>query len=665
MKIQPGRLIFLTALWLAPIFSSEAQDHRNLEGKDVFTKGFPQHFAFRGEMPRASHKSYETWCDSVAGSCGVIRKFVREELPNIYSESPAWANRYALENPAALMLLHLNGESRQVLDFPEVHQRYFPGHWVYYPGTMLETKIGPADKQLKVEDVTLFTIKGYVNREKNGGKSWFPQHLILVPLDAKGRRLWYESEYAILESVDAKKGTITVERGTHFSKPRSYAAGKTYVAPLAGGVWGGKPMWFYNLSSVCPRDRDGQNAGDVFADEIAGWFKKGEPLENFNGIGFDVNYFEVDNPEWDVDNDGVGDAGIVDGRNVWMEGDWHFLRSLRRKLGDELLITADGQHGKNQRAVGVLDGIESEGLVQHNDGFRGFSRMVNTHQYWQQYNTRKHDLRYVVLKLKNPDDEKRGDQLRRLATGAASCLEAMITDAGNDFLPSEFSAPGSLGFPDGKLIRYARTTPDLLAGKGVPVSRLRSRLVAKGCTLKQQGKGLVITAKSESDADSMTVTLKDMDVPPGDLTVYVLMTAVDPLEGFAVEDRVPRLVRGHFSKTPEYGEGRYDSYYTDLYGYIGTQGPSIISLYLRRPDAGAERMDVSFEIQGKGRVALHGITAHSAPDVLVRSFDHGVVVVNPSFDPVTVPLGELLPKGSPLQSVEVPALDAKFLKNQR
>ena len=159
----------------------------------------------------------------------------------------------------------------------------------------------------------------------------------------------------------------------------------------------------------------------------------------------------------------------------------------------------------------------------------------------------------------------------------------------------------------------------------------------------------------------MVVTLTNLNVPAGDLTVFVEMTALDPLEGFTISDRVPRSVRVHFSKTPSYDEGRYDAYYTDLNGYIGTHGPTTLSFYLRRPHAAAERLDVSFEIQGRGRVALHKITAHNAPDVLVRAFDHGVVIVNPAIEPVTVSLADLLPQTGGLESVRVPALDATFL----
>lgn len=655
------RFACVVLVWLGGTWTFGADDHRNLDAKDAFTKGFPQFLAFRGEYVRSSRKDYAAWCESVSGASGVIRKFVFEELPGIHPESHEWANRYAADNPKVLMLLHLNGEARQVMDFPDVHQRYFPGHWVYEPGSLLTAGIDESDTELQLQDAKPFKVKGYVNREKDGSKSWFPQHLLLVRVDERGERQWYESEYAILEGVDYKRKTITVKRGCLFTKPRAHGGGKTCALPLAGGVWGGKPMWFYNLSSVCPKDRNGRTAADAFVAEIAEWFARDGRLRNFNGIAFDVNYFEARHPSWDVDNDGKSDSGFAGGRNVWMEGDWHFLTKLRETLGENLLITADGQHEENQRAVGVLDGIESEGLVQHNDGFRGFSRTVNTHLYWQRNNTRKHDLRYIVLKLMNPADEKRGEQLRRFATGTACCLGALVTDTGDPALPEAFAKPGALGFPQGDLIRLARNAPDLLKGSGKPVALL-PRLKAEGCSLRQDAGPLLVRAEEGTPAEPMRVTLQGVEVPAGDLTLFVEMEALDPLEGFTKETRVPRAVRARFSKVPDYGEGRYNACYADLYGYIGTHGPSVLSFYLRRPGVGAERMDVTFEIQGRGRAALRSLTAHSAPDVLVRAFDRGVVVVNPALEPTTVPVAELLPQVAGLPtSVDVPALDARFL----
>lgn len=655
--------------------ASNASGAPGLDGKEAFSSGFPQGFVFRGEMQRPLHRNYETWQAVVEGQAGMIRKFVTEELPKIVPESVVWADRYARAHPEKLLLLHLNGEGRQVTTEAAVHTRYFPGHWVYHPGSTLAADLPADGTELRVADAGPFKVDAYLDRGDNeSGKRWFPQMLALVALDERGRRDWNRCEYVVVTGVDKARRTVTVRRGQLFSKALPHAAGRTYAAPLAAGVWGGAPMAFYNLASTCPRDPAGRSAADAFVEEIAGWFAATGPLALFDGIAFDVNYWKSRDASWDVDNDGRPDGGIVGGNNVWREGDWAFLRALRRALGDGKLITADGQLAANQQAVGVLDGIESEGLVQHNDGFRGFSRAVNTHLYWAENNTRPRDFRYVVLKLKNPADEKRGDQLRRFAVGAASCLGARTTAIPEGALPAAFAAPGALGFPAGPLLRPARATPDLLRGVD-----LLAHLVGEGCMLRREARsgGFIEIVPALPDSHSpgpargtrtspatpgMTFTLKGLAVPAGDLTLFLDAQALEPLEGFAPEDAVPRLIEARFPETPRYGEGRYDAYHTELYGYCGTRRRSLIAFYLRRPGEPARTLDVSFRIEGRGRLALYGIAAHASADALVRVFDRGVVAVNPALEPREVPLAGVPGAGSSLPAtVRVPALDAVFL----
>lgn len=628
-----------------------------LDGKEAFSTGFPQGFVFRGEMQRPLHRNYDTWQAVFEGQAGMIRKFVTEELPKIVPDSVVWADRYARAHPEKLLLLHLNGEGRQVTTEASVHARYFPGHWVYHPGSALAADLSADGTEMRVADAGPFKVDAYLDRGDNeSGKRWFPQMLALVALDERGNRDWNRCEFVVVTAVDKARRTVTVKRGQLFSKALPHAAGRTYAAPLAAGVWGGAPMAFYNLATTCPRDRAGRNAADAFVEEIAGWFAATGPLARFDGIAFDVNYWKPRDASWDVDNDNRPDGGIVGGNNVWREGDWAFLRALRRALGEGKLITADGQHAANQQAVGVLDGIESEGLVQHNDGFRGFSRAVNTHLYWAENNTRPRDFRYVVLKLKNPADEKRGDQLRRFAVGAASCLGARTTAIPEGVLPAAFAAPGALGLPAGQLLRPARATPDLLRGVD-----LLTHLVGEDCSLRRDERAGSIAIESARGSD-LTFTLKGLAVPAGDLTLFLDAQALEPLEGFAPEDAVPRMIEARVSETPRYGEGRYDAYYTELYGYCGTHRRSLIAFYLRRPGEPARTLDVSFRIEGRGRVALYGITAHAAADALVRVFDKGVVAVNPALEPREISLAGVPGAGSSLPAtVRVPALDAVFL----
>jgi len=160
----------------------------------------------------------------------------------------------------------------------------------------------------------------------------------------------------------------------------------------------------------------------------------------------------------------------------------------------------------------------------------------------------------------------------------------------------------------------------------------------------------------------MTVTIKDCAVPAGDLTLVVDMQALEPLEGFTADHFVPRKVEAVFSQVPAYGEKRYDSSYAALYGWIGTHKRSVMAFHLRRPRQPAQTMDISLVIEGRGRVALHGLSAHGAADTLVRAFTQGVVVVNPALEPLAIPLHGVPGAGTTLPAtVTVPALDAVFL----
>jgi len=82
-------------------------------------------------------------------------------------------------------------------------------------------------------------------------------------------------------------------------------------------------------------------------------------------------------------------------------------------------------------------------------------------------------------------------------------------------------------------------------------------LIRSSCAaIKRRGAVLKLTAVHPA-----AVTFKDLDVPAGDLTVFVDMQAQYPLEGFTADTFVPRRADVSFSKLPSYGEGpRNDSY---------------------------------------------------------------------------------------------------------
>ena len=649
-------LILVAALCgLAPIYGQEAPD---LDGKIFFNNSYPQYLAFRGENRRQYQEGYDTWAASIGSSCGFMRKLISEEL-EINPKTVEWTRRYAEEHPEKLMMIHLNGEARQVAEHPDVRKRYFPGHWVYCEGSRAVKKISPGDTVVHVADVAPFTIRGYVDRRTTPVK-FLPLQLIIVKLGPDGEKLWYESEYAVLKSYDKEKGTITVERGLYDTGTGSYDAEKVYIAPVAGGLWGKHVMWYYNLSSACPSDKDGRQAMQVYADEIVSWFRKGGELHGLQGIAFDVNYFDVSKkgPNWDVDNDGTADGGWIDGRNVWMEGDVRFFELLREGLGDDFIISADAQHPNNQQIPGLLNGMESEGLVQHDDMWRGFSRAMNTHLFWEGHRHSPYDYRYVVMKVMGPDGETRATQMRRFGAATAFCLGASVTAAAEGpFLPEEFSAPNSLGVPAGELQRYAkRRSPSVdLSGE-----ELAEKIEVENGEVYVEDGAVHLRASGGDPEKEMKAVIKNVDIPAGDVTFFVKVKAVDGRTQYSEKYDIPRIMWLRPENLPVYDRNKkIDGYFTDLYGLFSSDEEEL-SYYFRNMPEG--RQDIDLTVTGRGEMVISGLTIYQAPDIISREFEHGSVVVNPSMEEQTVPVTD---KAGEERLVTVPPVDAVFIRKDR
>lgn len=171
----------------------------------------------------------------------------------------SWLNRFAETYPEKLLLLHFNGEARQVNDYPEINKKYFPGHWVYETGSLLSEDCTSSQTHIQVKAIDYFREKAYVYRNTSP-RRWIPHYVLLVELDEQGNKLWYNSEIAHIKSIDSSTSTLILKRGKTNTQSRSFKAGKTYVAPIAGGIWGNDVMFYYNLSSACPKDKNGQNS---------------------------------------------------------------------------------------------------------------------------------------------------------------------------------------------------------------------------------------------------------------------------------------------------------------------------------------------------------------------------------------------------------------------
>lgn len=654
-------ILMITEASAKPYNSEQNNVFSDLSQKEIYTKGYPLYFKFRGEYVTADHTNYATWVNSLNGTTGLMQKFTKEELdvPSTYQK---WVNQYATEHPEKLLLLHWNGQARQVETLKSVRSLYFPGHWVYEVGSQLLANALPTDTLLSVSSVSPFSLTAYKNNTITPAVG-YPSYILLVPTDNLGNRLWYQSEVVRLKQIYASENKISVSRAMVFSTSKIFEANKTYALSISGTYLDSHIMWYYNLSSTCPLDSTGKNAGDILSDELAGLFKTTGVLKNMNGIAFDVNYFDSSSHStWDVNNDGIADGGWVNSRNVWRDGDYDFLKKVRSKLGNNYIITSDCEFDTNQQAVGVMNGIESEGLVQYNDGWRGFSRAINTHSYWTNNTNLTYPFRYVALKLMNSNDILNQPRLLRFATATACCMKAFLANLPDSTIfPSWMKTTPALGMPNGELIHCAKSSTNL---QTLTNDLLMTKLTSSDCTLSLSDGNILVTSKwGYKASQTMKLSLSNLTLPAGDITVFVEAQSIDTLVGIPRSEFVPRAFYTSLSGLPDYGEGKtVNSYYSDLYGLFGTNKPEEMSFYFRRPGVTQGSHTLSLEIQERGSFIIKSIKIYNQPDVLMRSFDNGLVVVNPSLDSVSVNLiNWFSDKEVTAQPFVVPPVDALFV----
>lgn len=184
-------------------------------------------------MNRLTRTDSRAWVESVDSAAGFMKKFISEEL-EIDPQMAVRANGYAAAHPDKLALLHLNGEARRIWGHPEVLERYFPGHWVYQPGAVVAEKLSAEDTEVRVADPAPFSGRGYLDR-KASPRRFLPLQVLLVRLGPDGERLWYESEYAEIVSVDRQQGRLVLKRGLYGTRPLDFAAGRPMLHLLPAG----------------------------------------------------------------------------------------------------------------------------------------------------------------------------------------------------------------------------------------------------------------------------------------------------------------------------------------------------------------------------------------------------------------------------------------------
>ena len=581
---------------------------------------------------------------------GIEGKVLDEEIPGRSIRNIDFFTRFKKRHPKQLVLLHFNGNAR---DPRWQSQRFFAGHWVYYNGARILSDV-PAEAgqtDIRVDNPNLFKLNIGRYRDRN-------EDIGLCVLGSDGRPDWHQSEQVQLLSIDREKKTIRVRRGCYGTKPRAFKAQRGYAAAhMTEGPWGrgNHLMWYYNYSTRCPRDGKSRRCADILVEHLAELFAPTGALACFDGLEFDVLKFRCGGPlkgrGADCDADSKIDGGVFGRIDSYGAGVVEFCRALRDHLGNDRLILADGMGQNNQRAFGILNGIESEGWPHLRDAqIQDWSGGLNRHFFWDK-NGRQPVFNYINHKFNMPTDKpgvrKQAQvpfSIHRLVFAVAAFTNSAICysyapsndpdsllGVWDEFRMGKANRLGWLGKPLGPAVHIATRQPDLLEGKGCPIDQNLGKLFqGDGMQFQRVKSGMLVTAETKVSKMSFRLT----DVPTNGPDLFVLVTArARPMQGYPPE--VARMMHVGLSTKgrPAERDERFMTWINDKDFDSGFYFSNIES----------NQVDLEFVVEGSEPIWISRIQAYSHPDVMYREFEHGLVVANPSPRPYVFDLDELCP----------------------
>jgi len=598
----------------------------------------PQVHWFRKSSQSARETiTYASWHNLFSTLMGIQGKGLVEEVCANYAQVRDYFTQFKSEHPEQIVLLHFNGNAR---DPSFEREPFFAGHWLYFNGATITADVPIANSGdttvISVSDTSLF---------KTGG----PDEIGLCELDGQGKPNWHVSEQVKLISIGT--GTITVSRGGFGTSPRAFVGGNAYAAahPVEG-PWGpscSNLMWRYNHSTLAPADSSGRQLGQVLAEQIAGWYARDGQLGAYDGIEFDVLFHARNTTEGnrgiDTNADGIKDDGEFNGIQTYGVGVVNFLKHLRSRLGNDRLILADGCRWYHQRGFGILNGMESEmfptgGDVSFDDWAGGINRLM----FWAQ-NSHEPAFRYIA----RPESEGCEWARLRLVLAAAALTGAGVAPHQSCIPTAESGDPigvwdevrkgtawelGWLGQALGPPERLALRAPDQLVGYSLEDNILPVNGIV------DLNDGTISLSPEPGQTEAMRFQLRDVPCDGSDMFISATVSG-SSMTGYP--DEMARLMYVAVSGAevepvigvnivPNITWVNSEPFTAGFYFKTISTNPTTFTFYIESPEP----------------VTISNLTAHAAPDVMIRKFDHGLVLANPAPHSVIVDLTDVWPCGS-------------------
>ena len=628
----------------------------SLCGQSIATKN-----VFKGEYPLTS--TFRGNNNTVATYADFLNEFTKSgtHIPDLIdinlfydTTNAGFANQMALAYPDNLFLQVKqanSGISRYMSTWYSSVDRIcalpitFPGHWVVKPPTTLTANISASDTIINVASASGFAIGNYMPAFPNGCPA------MLVKTDSLGNKIWIHYEYIYITSISGT--TFTITRAYRDSPAaRAFVSGRAIVAPvLVMSPWNEPPVWYINFSPACPLDSNGKTASQIMIDDLNTQFGAGGTLSNFSGVDYASGPF-TDAPlnvdyNWD---------GAIDTSSDYYSGVNSFLFSIRQQVDSNfILITGNN----NLQYINNFNGLNNEGLVQPDDPWRSISNTLNENAYWSAYAPSPH-LGLEVLRIQ--DDSVAGIanlskwvQLTRLGYGYATCLgvcadvrdkiiSLALTDSSVVALTWVELYKGTenvehwLGHAVSTPIHVASSTPTILGDSATDWTHIMQKLFFQNGTMSVVGNELILAPDFHLN-HNLTMSL------------YLSQTKNLTVLFDVISNGSQTL---HTIKSPtlsiSYQTGADATTHYTNFDYLRRE------YYWRGLDSTATSCTVSFNFTGNDTIRFRSMSVHEVADCIARSFEHGVVLVNPGLEDTTFNLTTLFGTGISYTRLTAPTL---------
>lgn len=663
------------------ILNTKIQAENNLK---IFDELYPRNAFFRNSefTIRNGGMGYDSWLRNFSSLQGIMGKTEAEEL-EANLEILNYFRRFKENNPNQLVIIHFNGNGR----LPTYNSyAFFPGHWLYYAGTMITSDIPQqnAETVVSVKDASFFLMEGGLSKNKG-------DDIVLTELGADGTPDWNKVEQVVLLSVNTNNNTIRIKRGQYGTSPRAFKANQTYgAAHVTEGPWENKDygmLWAYNYSTVCPKDQNGKTCRDVLVDQLGSYFSKDGKWSNLDGIQFDVMPSEINldmnqnhkvaGHKPDCDGDGIGDGGIFNKVNQYGIGAFLFLSELREKLPSNKFILADGQGAAQQRTYGILNGTEQEGFP--NNAPRNFLRWsmgLNMFRFWNAASVSP-KLVYTAEKRIIPTGSTLPEfpaNWHRLVQAAAVFENAAVFNSycpeGNAGVPTVRDEMTNgvaretnwLGKPIGEAVYLAEHSADELMGSGKPVrNTLLNRLDFKNKANSQIQEDVLKIEATDAGASSVVFRVKNISFKNRQ-TYLAFEAKADPMRNYPAKYNRSISVSVNGKQFPLRMECFLNQDWVKYkYYFCNTYDPLTNQEYVH---ATTDIVDIEIDVEGSEAFYLRNISAHNAPEIVYREFENGLVIANLSESAYEFDLAGLFP-GKKFKRINGKLCENRMINNGR